>query len=120
MAIPAILQQLGRNQMNQAAGPIKQMMNMVKAAKDPQAALNMLAMNNPKMKQVMDIVEQYGGDSMAAFKATAAWTASSKSEIEDEMALSSKDTDRSMGVRTFLKSRSLVRMVPGVTNLRST
>ena len=71
MGIPAILQQLGRNQMNQAAGPIKQMMNMVKAAKDPQAALNMLAMNNPKMKQVMDIVEQYGGDSMAAFKATA-------------------------------------------------
>ena len=50
--------------MSQAAGPIKKMMNMVKAAKDPQATLNMLAMNNPKMKQVMDIVEQYGGDSI--------------------------------------------------------
>ena len=57
--------------MSQAAGPIKQMMNMVRAAKDPQAALNMLAMNNPKMKQVMDIVEQYGGDSMKAFHAVA-------------------------------------------------
>ena len=55
----------------QAMGPIKQMMNMVKAAKNPQAALNMLAMNNPQMKQVMDIVEQHGGDSMAAFRATA-------------------------------------------------
>ena len=57
--------------MMQAAGPIKQMMGMVRAAKDPQAALNMLAARNPQMKQVMDIVQQYGGDAMAAFKATA-------------------------------------------------
>ena len=66
--MPAILQQLGRGQMAQTAGKIKQMMGMVRAAKDPQQAINMLAMNNPQVKQVMDIVEQYGGDSMKAFK----------------------------------------------------
>ena len=71
MAIPAILQQLGRNQMNQAAGPIKQMMDMVRSAKDPMAALNMLAMRNPQLKQVMYIVQQYGGDSMAALRGEA-------------------------------------------------
>ena len=71
MAIPAILQQLGRNQMSKGMGPIKQMMNMVRAAKDPQAMLNMLAMQNPQLKQVMDIVQKHGGDPMAAFKATA-------------------------------------------------
>ena len=68
MAIPAILQQLGKGQMAQTAGKIKQMMGMVRAAKDPQQAINMLAMNNPQMKQVMDIVDQYGGDSMKAFQ----------------------------------------------------
>ena len=57
--------------MAQTAGRIKQMMGMVRAAKDPQQALNMLAMNNPQMKQVMDIVDQYGGDSMKAFRAMA-------------------------------------------------
>ena len=71
MAIPAILQQLGKGQMAQTAGKIKQMMGIVRAAKDPQQAINMLAMNNPQMKQVMDIVEQYGGDSMKAFHAMA-------------------------------------------------
>ena len=57
--------------MIQKAGQIKQMMQMVKGASDPKAALNMMAMNNPQMKQVMEIVDQYGGDSMAAFRATA-------------------------------------------------
>ena len=66
--MPAILQQLGRGQMAQTAGKIKQMMGMVRAAKDPQQAINMLAMNNQQVKQVMDIVEQYGGDSMKAFQ----------------------------------------------------
>ena len=57
--------------MAQTAGRIKQMMSMVKGAANPQQALNMLAMNNPQMKQVMDIVDQYGGDSMKAFRAVA-------------------------------------------------
>ena len=57
--------------MNQAAGPIKQMMDMVRTAKDPQAALNMIAMRNPQLRQVLDIVQQYGGDSMAALRGEA-------------------------------------------------
>ena len=64
-----ILQQLMSS--SPQMGAIKQMMNMVRSAKDPQAALNMMAMNNPQLKQVMDIVQQYGGDSMTAFKALA-------------------------------------------------
>ena len=68
MGMPVILQQLGRGQMVQTAAKIKQMMGMVKSAANPQQALNMLAMNNPQMKQVMEIVDQYGGDSMKAFQ----------------------------------------------------
>ena len=47
------------------------MMNAVRAAQNPQAALNQLIMNNPQMKQVMDIVQRHGGDPMAAFRAEA-------------------------------------------------
>ena len=58
--------------MAQAAGPIKQMMNMIRSAKDPTAALNLLAARNPQLKQAMEIVQQYGGDSMAALRGEAA------------------------------------------------
>ena len=71
MAIPAILQQLGRNNMIQTAAKIKGMMQTIRTAANQQAALNRMVMNNPQMKQVMEIVEEYNGDSMAAFKATA-------------------------------------------------
>ena len=57
--------------MTQALGPIKQMMSMVRSAGNPQAMLNQLAMNNPQLKQVMDIVQKHGGDPMAAFRAEA-------------------------------------------------
>ena len=68
MAIPAILQQLGRNSMQQAAQPVRQMMNTVRAAQNPQVALNQIIMNNPQMKQVMEIVQKHGGDPMTAFR----------------------------------------------------
>ena len=67
MAIPAILQQLGRNNMIQTAAKIKQTMQTIRTAANPQAALNMMVMNNPQMKQVMEIVNQHGGDPMRAF-----------------------------------------------------
>ena len=57
--------------MSQALGPIKQMMNMVRSAGNPQAALSQLAMNNPQLRQVMDIVQKHGGDPMTAFRAEA-------------------------------------------------
>ena len=70
MAAP--MQQLARNQMMQMAGKIKQSMQTIRMAANPQAALNAMIMNNPNMKQVMDIVNQYGGDDMKALEATAA------------------------------------------------
>ena len=81
MGMPVILQQLGRGQMVQTAAKIKQMMGMVKSAANPQQAMNMLAMNNPQLKQVMEIVEEYNGDSMAAFKATAEQMGVNQEEI---------------------------------------
>ena len=71
MAIPAILQQLSKNNMARLAQPVRQMMSAVRTAQNPQLALNQLIMNNPQMKQVMDIVQKHGGDPMAAFRAEA-------------------------------------------------
>lgn len=65
MAIPGILMQLARN--NPATGKVKQMMGMVKAAQNPQAMINQLMMNNPQMKQAMEIVNKYNGDANKAF-----------------------------------------------------
>jgi hypothetical protein len=50
---------------------VKQMMSMVNGSQNPSAMLNQLAMNNPNLKQVMDIVNQYDGDANKAFYATA-------------------------------------------------
>ena len=66
MAIPKILQQLRGG--FRIPDQVKQMIRMFKSG-DPQAVLNQLMMTNPNMKQVMGIVEQYGGDSMKAFRA---------------------------------------------------
>ena len=71
MAIPAILQQLGKNNMIQTAAKIKQTMRAIQTAANPQAALNAMVMSNPQLKQVMEIVNQYGGDPMEAFTAVA-------------------------------------------------
>ena len=71
MAIPAILQQLGKNNIAQMVQPIRQMMNAIRTAQNPQLVMNQLIMSNPQMKQVMDIVQKHGGDPMAAFRAEA-------------------------------------------------
>ena len=42
-------------------------MGMVNAAQNPQAMLNQLMSNNPQMKPVMDVINQYGGDAKKAF-----------------------------------------------------
>ena len=53
--------------MSPMAAQIKQMMNTVKMAANPQDMMNQMMMNNPQMKQAMEIVDKYGGDSMKAF-----------------------------------------------------
>ena len=43
------------------------MMQMVKAARNPQAMIQVMAQQNPKMQQVMQFVQQNGGDAKTAF-----------------------------------------------------
>ena len=81
MGIPAILQQLNRGGIMQMLRPVKQMMNMVRTAQNPQAALNQLVMSNPQMKQVMDIISRHGGDPMTALREEAAKIGISPDEI---------------------------------------
>lgn len=38
------------------------MMDALKTAQNPQAMLNQMVTSNPKLKQVMELVNQYGGD----------------------------------------------------------
>ena len=40
---------------------------MVKSAKNPQLALQNMLRNNPQMKQVQGLIDQYGGDPRTAF-----------------------------------------------------
>ena len=79
MGMPPILQQLAKNQMN----PIKQMMNMVKMSNNPQAMISQMMVQNPQMQQVMQIVQQHGGDPMAAFRAEAEKRGMDPQEILD-------------------------------------
>ena len=66
--LPQILQQLGGLRI---PPQIRQMINMVKSSGNPQALLAQLAQTNPNMKQVMEIIRQYGGDANKAFYAIA-------------------------------------------------
>ena len=85
MAFPAILQQLNRNGIMQMIQPVKKMMNTVRMAQNPQAALNQLVMSNPQMKQVMEIINRHGGDPMEAFRAEAEARGINPQEILDMM-----------------------------------
>ena len=69
MQIPGTLLQLAKA--SPMMGQIKQMMGMVQASQNPQALLNQLAMNNDKLAQVLQIVQQHGGDPMKALRSTA-------------------------------------------------
>jgi len=79
--MPGILQQLAKA--NPMMSQIKQMMGMVRSSQNPTAMLNQMAMNNPKLKQVMDLVNQYGGDANKAFMATAEQMGINPQEIID-------------------------------------
>ena len=69
MSMPGILQQIVR--VNPMMQKVKQMMNMVNGAQNPQAMMNQLFTNNPQFKQVMDLVQSSGGDPQKAFYALA-------------------------------------------------
>ena len=81
MALPNVLMQLAKS--SPMMGQIKQMMGMIRTAQNPQAMINQLMQNNPQMKQVMDIVNQYGGDANKAFAETAQQMGINPNEIMD-------------------------------------
>ena len=53
---------------NPRMAQIKQIRNLVQAARNPQAALMNMMGSNPQMKQVQEIIRQRGGDPMQAFR----------------------------------------------------
>lgn len=56
---------------NQQMAQIKNMMNIVKNAGNPQTMISQLAMSNPQVKEAMDYIEKSGGDGQKAFYALA-------------------------------------------------
>ena len=52
-------------------GQIKQMMQMVRSAGNPQAMVQNMAQNNPQMKQAIDFIKQNGNDPKKALYALA-------------------------------------------------
>ena len=62
-----MLSQLNRSRITSQIQPIKQAMNMVKTAANPQMMLNQLMGNNPMYSQVQQIIQQNGGDAKTAF-----------------------------------------------------
>ena len=60
-------QNLNQSQIAQNLAPIKNMMNMLKSAGNPQMMLNQMMGQNPQIKQVMDFINANGGDPKTAF-----------------------------------------------------
>ena len=60
-----IMALLGRT--NPAMQGISQMVKMAKASQNPQAAIQQMAQSDPRLQQVMQVIQQNGGDAKAAF-----------------------------------------------------
>lgn len=46
---------------------IKEMANLIKSSKNPQAMIQNMMAQNPQMKQAMDLINQNGGDAKKVF-----------------------------------------------------
>ena len=57
--------------MKQRLQQLKDIMNNIKMAQNPQLALNQLLSSSPELKQAFTIINQYGGDPQKAFYAYA-------------------------------------------------
>ena len=64
---------------------IKQMIQAVRSASNPQAMLNQIIQTNPKMKEVMGIMQQYGNDPKRAFYALAEKKGVNPQDILDQL-----------------------------------
>ena len=47
--------------------PIRNMMQMIRGAQNPQAMMNMMVQNNPNLRQAMDLIQKSGGSPEKAF-----------------------------------------------------
>ena len=79
--LPQILQQLGGGR--QISPQIKQMIGMIKSSGNPQLMLNQIMQTNPQLRQVMEIIQQYGGDTNKAFMDIAEKNGINPQEIMD-------------------------------------
>ena len=52
-------------------GMLSQMIGTVQAARDPMAVINQIAMSNPQLQQVMQMINQNGGNAQQLFYNTA-------------------------------------------------
>lgn len=64
-------QSRGLSQQTSNLSQIKNMMNMLKTANNPQAMLQMMIQRNPQLKNIMDYINQHGGNPEQAFYAMA-------------------------------------------------
>ena len=74
MAIPAILQQLQRSQASVSPSNLQKvrgMMQMVRTAQNPTAAMQSVIVQNPEIKSVVDELQKSGGSAKDAFYAIA-------------------------------------------------
>ena len=76
-----MLQALNGSKIGGILAPIKNMMQTVQSAGNPNMMLQQLAGKNPAVKQALDIIQQNGGDAKAAFEATAKQYGASPDEI---------------------------------------
>lgn len=71
MAVNPILARQNQGRIGQLAGAANQLrgiLNVLKTAQNPQNALQAAAMQNPQIRQAMEIAAQYNGDYNAAFR----------------------------------------------------
>ena len=64
-----IMALLGRT--NPVMQGLSQMIGMVKGSQNPQAAVNQMAQSDPRLQQVMQAINQGGGDAKTVFYNTA-------------------------------------------------
>ena len=62
-----MLSALNQNRMVQNLQPIKNMMNMLRGAGNPSMMLQQMTAQNPQMQQVMNYVNENGGNAKQAF-----------------------------------------------------
>ena len=62
-----MLSMLNQNRVTNQMQPIKNALNMVKTAQNPQLMMNQLMQNNPMYAQVQQIIQQNGGNAQQAF-----------------------------------------------------